>query len=198
MKASCVAASVMLWSVAALAQGTVNFCNLNAGAGLNAPVYYAQDGVTKLSTGWTAELLAGKAANEMAICAQTGFLTGAGAGYFQGGAVSIFNVAPGEQAFVQVRVFETAYGSYAAAMMQSMLLYPSTIYALTGSSPVFTVTTGGGGIPPSVPAALTGLTSFKTDVMIAEPSACALMVLGSTALLIFRRRWSQAPAFQET
>jgi len=39
-----------------------------------------------------------------------------------------------------------------------------------------------------LPAPLTGLTSFQTEVLIPEPSARALLVLGSMALVVSRRR----------
>ena len=73
--------------VGAFAQGTVNFANF--GVGLNAPVYY-RDGTTKVAgNAITAELLAGSSHSLLQTVATTGFLTGAAAGYFQGGVVTL-------------------------------------------------------------------------------------------------------------
>ena len=70
------------------AQGTINFAN--AGAGLNAPVFQL-DGVTKLSGAtYQAQLLAGPNAGALAVVGSaTPFLTGGGAGYFNGGAITV-------------------------------------------------------------------------------------------------------------
>lgn len=170
-----------LLGLAAYAQGTVNFVNVNSGAGLNAPIFL-NDGTTKVGSGFTAELMAGASAGSLASVATTGFLTGAGAGYFQGGTVVIPGVAGGANAFLQVRVFATSSGSFAAASAAGLL----NTY---GQSGVFSVATGNpGASPPIVPAVLTGLTSFNLNPAIPEPSSLALAGLGAAALLAFRRR----------
>lgn len=180
MKAWSLAVLGAAWSVAALGQGMVNFCNVNSGTGLDAPIFRG-DGVTKLSgPEFTAELLAGTSAVSLSVVAQTRFLTGDGAGYFQGGVVSLPMVAPGESAFLQVRVFSTSYGSFPAA--QTVLLND-----VWGMSSIFKIATGGAGIPPSPPAALTGLNGFSLAI-IPEPSALSLAGAGTALLLALRRR----------
>jgi len=166
-----------LVGLAAFAQGTVNFVNL--GAGLNAPVFLS-DGTTKVgTTGFTAELMAGTSAANLASVATANFVA---AGYFQGSpaTVAIATVTPGTAAFLQVRVFSTASGSFAAAQTANLA-------NTWGQSGVFSVVTGGAGSPPTTPAPLTGLTSFSLNV-IPEPSSLALAGLGAAALLVFRRR----------
>src|SRR5690348_5935648 len=95
----------------ALGQGTIKFDNLQPGLPLNAPVYLP-DGVTKLSgSQYLAELLGGPSANSLSHVSSTGFLTGNGAGYFDGGTVVINSVPPGHTAWVQVDVWNTASGA---------------------------------------------------------------------------------------
>src|SRR5690242_20721503 len=90
-------------------QGTVEFSNVQVG-GPNAPVYQS-DGVTKLSgPQYMAELLGGPSADSLASAATTSFFTGNGAGYFDGGAVAISGVLPGDIGWVQVEVWNTASG----------------------------------------------------------------------------------------
>jgi hypothetical protein len=54
-----------------------------------------------------------------------------------------------------------------------------------GKSTAITVTTGGAGSPPSLPANLVGLTSFS---LVPEPSTYALLALGAAALFLRRRK----------
>jgi len=168
-----------LVSLAAFAQGTVNFVNL--GAGLNAPVFMS-DGTTKVgTTGFTAELLAGTSAGTLASVATANFVAG---GYFQGSpaTVAIGSVAPGATAFLQVRVFSASSGSFAAAQTANLA-------NTWGQSGVFSVVTGGAGSPPTTPSPLAGLTSFNLNSgVVPEPSSLALAGLGAAALLVFRRR----------
>ncbi len=179
MKTRLLTCLLTVFALVTFAQGTVNFVNLNSGAGLNAPVFLG-DGTTKVSgAGFTAELLAGPNAASLASVATTGFLTGGGAGYFQGGVVAIGSVAPGAIAFLQVRVFDTASGSFPFAQ--------ANIGGIWGQSSIFSVATGGAGSPPSTPASLAGLTSFSVGVLIPEPSTLALATL-SLSLLFLRRK----------
>lgn len=180
MKTPLLTALLTSFALVRFAQGTVNFVNINAGAGLNAPIFLG-DGTTKASgAGFTAELLAGPNAANLMSVATTGFLTGAGAGYFQGGVVTIGSVAPGATAFLQVRVYDTASGSFPWAQAN-----PNGIW---GQSSIFSVVTGGAGSPPSTPAALTGLTSFSVGLLIPEPSTLALATLGFSVLFLRRSR----------
>jgi hypothetical protein len=58
----------------------------------------------------------------------------------------------------------------------------------TGRTPNFNQATGGGGVPPSPPASLTGWTAPVTLQVVPEPSVIALAGLGLASLLVFRRR----------
>jgi len=174
-------------SVAAYAQGTVNFVNLSGNPALNAPVTLS-DHTTRLAGGtFMAELLGGTAAGSLSLQgAATPFLTGGGAGYFNGSTRVITGVAEGAVAFLQVRVWNTAYGAtYALALATGQGGQPDAY----GLSNIFSVTTGApnGGPPPTVPATMVGLTSFSLNA-VPEPSTFALAGLGAAALLLFRRR----------
>ena len=159
MNASLLALLISLVTVTAMAQGTVNFVNITTG--LNSPIY-SSDGTTKLSgSAWTAELLLGPALNKMTSVATAGFLTGAGAGYFQGGVVSAQNVPPGGTAWCVVLVWATAFGSFSNALAANQFNVCST------SAP-FQVVLGGVGVPPTLPAPLLGLTSFNLNLAIGE------------------------------
>ena len=178
MKTGFLASLVSVCSVAAFAQGTVNFINIVGS--LNAPDFLS-DGTTKISgAGFTAELLAGTSATSLASVAQTGFLTGAAAGYFNGGTVTLVNIAPGATGFFQLHIFTTASGSFAAAQAANI---PNT----WAQSSVFQVVTGGGGTPPSTPAPLTGLTSITVRSLSPEPSPLALVGLGAILFLTARK-----------
>src|SRR5438045_9762204 len=103
MKSLLFALLVTAPSLAAFAQGTVNFANLDSDSGLDAPMYLG-DGTTKISgSGYMAELLAGPAPDNLSAVATTGFLTGVGAGYFQGGVVTISSLPPGAAAGLVVQ-----------------------------------------------------------------------------------------------
>ncbi len=153
MKSTVAGMLLTIGSGVALAQGTVDFVNLNSGAGLNAPIFLNDGTTTPAGSGWMAELLVGRALNQMTMVATTDFLTGPGAGYFHGGTVTIADVGPGESAWCVVRVFSTAYGSFANAFASQSL-------NTCGASAPFQVVPGGIGVPPTTPAALVGLNSF--------------------------------------
>jgi len=173
-----------LLGLAAYAQGTVNFANVQGS--LNVPVYQ-NDGTTKLSgSTYMAELMAGTTAGNINISVATsGFLTGAGAGYFSGGAKTITGIAGGATAWLQVRFWNTANGSTFAAAAAS------GAGNSFGTSNPFSVTLGDpGAVPPTTPAALSGLAgqSLKLNTSVPEPSSLALAGLGAAAMLVFRRR----------
>lgn len=83
--------------------------------------------------------------------------------------LDIPGVDPGTAATFVVRVWETAYGSYAQAQAKG---------GSYGDSAPFTVTVGGGILPP---ANLTTLQSF--GLVLPEPGTITLGVLGALALL---------------
>jgi len=134
-------------ALSAFAQGTVNFANV--GVGLNAPI--SIDGTTKLSTGWTVELLAGPTLNSLRSAATTTFLPTA-AGYFGGGTVVISNVPPGATAWCVVQFWATQFGSFTNA-------YNSHSPNSCGTTAPFQVVLGNFGDPPTPPATLSGLTT---------------------------------------
>ena len=152
-------------------QGTVNFANLYASSP-NAPVYEA-DGITPLSgSQFIAELLGGPSVSDLASIATTGFLQGAGAGYFNGGVQAINTVPPQSTAWVKIRVWNTASGSSFQQAQASGL--PNSWW----QSATFSIFTGGGFQGPE-PAPLTALGNSRVYLnSIPEPSALALFVGG--------------------
>jgi hypothetical protein len=127
--------------------GSVNFSNLGESH------VYDVDGTTRLPAGTTflAQLYAGPTADSLQAVAGTAAF--AFPGLFDGGTRYIPSVTPGQVASVQVRVWETAYGtSYEQARDTG---------GRTGTSAILQVRTGGGGFPPSIPAELVGLQNFS-------------------------------------
>lgn len=176
VKSLALASAVFITALTTRGQGTVQFAN--NGTGVNAPVYLL-DGVTKASgPDYTAELLAGPMAPNLSSLATTGFLTGSGAGYFDGGTVSIPTVPGGSFAFAQVRFWSTSAGSYSGAQ--------ATPGAVWGQSPIFQIFTGDPSVP-TPPAQLSGLSSAGL-MFVPEPSSVALSCLAVGALYLFRRR----------
>jgi len=137
--------------------GTVWFNNHVTRPLVEAPVCDV-NGVTRLAgSSYLAQLWAGPSTNEMAAVGEpTPFLTGALAGYVVVGtnsAVAIPNVAPGAPAFVQMRAWEAGAGAtYEDAV---------TAGGKHGGSDIITVVAGGIGEPPSSPAFLAGLRTFR-------------------------------------
>lgn len=169
--------------VGVYAQGTVNFNNSpSAVGGTGAPVFDI-DGVTKLEgTAYWAQLYGGVDASSLAPYGDPlGFRTGAGAGFFNTTGVdtsrAIGTVAPGAVATIVVKAWEAAGGTSFEAAQAGGFKY--------GESAPITVTTGGAGQPPSLPANLVGLTSFS---LVPEPSTYALLALGAAAMFLRRRK----------
>lgn len=174
----------LLAAASAFAQGQVNFGNLSGASGLNAPITMG-DGTTRLSGAqYQAQLLAGATAGSLTAVATSPFLTGGGAGYFNGGVVTLAGIPGGTAGFFQVVVWNTTAGaSYDLALASGL----ENAYGFSG---VFSVVTGNpAGSPPTTPAALVGLQSFSLNAeIIPEPSTFALAGLGLAGLLLFRRR----------
>lgn len=183
MKSLLLATAVVVVSVGAYAQGTVNFNNSKSTVGGNgAPVTFFDTGLGANST-IVAQLWAGPDAASLApVGATLAFRDGAGVGFLnttgQDTVRTITSVAKGAVATYQVVAWEIAKGAtYDAAMAAG---------GYVGKSGVFTIKTGGDGEPAALPANLTTLTGF-TVANIPEPSTIALGALGLGALL-WRRR----------
>ncbi|HVV73530.1 MAG TPA: hypothetical protein VHI52_18800, partial [Verrucomicrobiae bacterium] len=151
----------------------VHFINIGAGASVNAPVYES-DGITKCSgSQFMAELMAGPSADSLATIAMTGFLTGTGAGYFDGGTPAIPTVFYGSLAWIQIDVWNTASGSSFAQAKASGL--PNSWW----QSGVFTAWTSSPFVTPSPPGEMLGLGTSPVYLNSGpEPSALALVGCG--------------------
>lgn len=100
-----------LWTFALVAQGTLHFTNKSQDSGANWPAYQG-DGKTLLSgPQFIVELVVGTNPAVMMVVAQTNFLTGVNAGYFDGGVVTLSNVAPNGTVYLQARIWNAAFGS---------------------------------------------------------------------------------------
>ena len=180
MKKSLITAAITaLLSLSTYSQGTVDFANFTAQ--VNAPIFLA-DGVTRLSgPAWMAILLAGASQSSLGQIATTTLLTGAGAGYFNGGSQTIATVTPGGTAYCQVGYWDsTLNGTTTGATFQQAV--NSGLANVWGQSSKFPVQTGGVGTPPSSPAPLLGL-MFPVP----EPSVSALLGLGALLLTLRSR-----------
>lgn len=155
-----VAGVVLAISVAASASegGTVNFNNAVTDLEGGAPVF-GPDGVTRLEGArYLAQLWAGTTPDSLQpVGAPVEFRTGVMAGYFRqpGGTLVIPQVAAGDLAWLQVRAWDSTFGRDFTEALQAG--------GLTGRSEEFAVATGGGGMPPAVPADLVGLRSFALE-----------------------------------
>jgi len=183
MKKALVILSSLLVAVGAFAQGQVNFANRVVGS-YDAPVFVGSlTGARADGPAYMAQIYAGPSASALAaIGSPVPFRTGAAAGYVTSSTVSIPTVAAGAVAQVQIRAWATAAGA----------TYESALAAngATGQSAILAITTGGAGVPPSLPANLDGLTSFAITggAVVPEPSILALGALGGLAFLIRRRK----------
>ena len=167
--------------LAVYAQGTVSLANFVTGS-INAPIFQS-DGTTKLiGPTYSAGLMAGATSTSLSfVGSPVAFLTGGGAGFIPATAETLPGIAAGATAFVQFVAWNSSlYPTFAAAEASGAV-------NVWGASQILQVTTGGSGSPPSVPAPMTGLTSFNLRV-VPEPSTFALAGLGAAALMIFRRR----------
>lgn len=173
MKKLIIATAALLVTVAAYAQGEVNFNNRVTGV-VDAKVTFL-DGLNAgqgVGAGYTAQLFGGaQTSNEgnlVALTPSTTFRTSSAAalGYVTGVAVAVPGVGSGLTGTIQMRVFDAASGT------------------LVGKSNLIDLQLGGGTLPPSN---LAGLSAFTVTV-IPEPSTFALAILGGAGLLAIRRR----------
>jgi hypothetical protein len=172
MKTLLIAAMACFCSIPVFGQGTLNFNNFVPGL-VDAKVYFVEiaqavtDDQPTMGKRWEAQLFGGpEGGGLMALFPTTTFKAAGQAGYVVPVEVTVPNVQAGERASVRMNVFaRDGTGS--------------------GYSRVFTVTVGGGGLPP---ANLTGLESFGV-VVPPEPSTILLVAVG-VAFLIFSRRRS--------
>lgn len=145
--------------------GTVIFAN--RGGNVDAAVFDV-DGITKLyGPGYRAELLAGSNPNTMAVAgAPANFIV---PGYFTGGIRLIPGVLAGQAAYLQVRVWDSDSGTNYDQVLANG--------GKVGFSSVISVVTGGGGMPPGLPALLAGLESFSLRQGIAAAPVTAYISL---------------------
>lgn len=163
MKKLILAAAAIMVSVAAFAQGTVNFNNRITGV-VDARVTNP-DG-TGVGAGYTAQLFGGPEGGALvALTPTTTFRTSTAAaqGYVNAQVVTVPNVAASSKATLVMKVFQDGGGE-------------------VGKSAPITIALGGGTLPP---ANLVGLQGFS---IVPEPSTIALAALGGAALLALRRR----------
>ncbi len=135
--------------------GTVNFANRVPVAGIDAPVFDS-DGTTRLTgLAYLAQLYAGPAAEALApVGWAVPFNVGNLAGYVTPPSVVVIPTVPaGAVAWVQLRAWESSRGATYEEAFQAG--------GKVGTSEPVQVTTGGAGHPPSFPADLVGLTSFR-------------------------------------
>ena len=178
MKRTLLTVAVIVASAGALAQGTVNFSNTPSQIGGTQGQIFGTDGATPLDgVNYWAQLYTGAPDSLVPQGAAVNFLSGAGAGYFNGGSVTVDNIAPGAEGVAEVRAWEAAGGnSWEAALAAD---------APVGQSGEFLQMTGGAGAPPSLPENMVNMTGFS---LVPEPSSAALGILGAIALMLRRRK----------
>lgn len=139
-----------------------------------------KDTTTKTGTSYLVQLYAGAAGTaESALTAIGSPFSALANGLFGSPTVVIPGVAIGSQAAVQVRIWDSAFGStYEAALGKGN----------TGTSSLLTIALGDAGstTPNSVPT-LVGMTAFTVSV-VPEPTTIALAGIGGLALLGMRRK----------
>jgi hypothetical protein len=178
---------------AAQAQGVINFSSAGAGVAARFATASGSPGGSNLVSSsmstiradlfWTAgtttvgvnvDSLAGAGFNQIfsSVAAQ--------AGYFSGGSKTITGATPGNSIVAQVRVWDTAFGSYDAARQAGGQFFASQLFLITPAL-----------VPPNTPPNLVGLGTggvvYQLQI-VPEPSSMALAGLGAASLLLFRRR----------
>jgi len=172
MKKLILAVAAVMVSVAAFAQGQVTFNN-RVSPIVDARVTFA-DGSGGVGQGFTAQLFGSADGNNLAaLSPSTTFRTSSAAaqGYVNGVVVDVPGIAAGAKATLVMRVFDSSNAN-------------------VGESKPFTITLGGGTLPP---ANLEGLQPFTVSgaggpPVVPEPSTIALAALGVGVLLLRRRK----------
>ena len=161
-----------------LGQGWVEFENFGA---VDAPIYDVDSRTLLAGPDFLAQLYAaapGQSLQPVGVPAP--FLSGEYAGYFQGNDYAIPGVPPFATAVVQVVAWRASDG---ATFKEA-----NHLGGHVGESPHLTLVLGDVQLPSQLPAPLTGLQSFSLHVVVPEPSAFALGLLGG-AVLALGRRW---------
>ena len=150
--------------------GSVNFAN--RGSDLDVPIFDV-DGTTPLSgQNYRAQLYAGPTIGTVApVGPSVAFQTN---GYFFGGVRVIQTVVAGQRAYLQVRAWDHLGGTnYETAVASG---------AKVGSSTLFSLTTGGDGLPPTQPSELKGLESFRLSKPLLVSASVAPVIRPSRIL----------------
>lgn len=170
MKKLILTVAAVMVSVAAYGQGQITFNNRVSGV-VDARVTWSPADLLAgqgVGAGYTAQLFGGANASSLAaLNPSTTFRTSSAAaqGYVNGVVVDVPGIAPGNNATVVMRVFDSSNTKI-------------------GESAAITIALGGGTVPP---ANLAGMQAFTVSV-IPEPSTIALAALGIGALLLRRRK----------
>ena len=174
---------------AVMSQGTVYFSNYVPSQGVDAPIYIdlGENACARVEgSGLVAQLYAGPASTGSLgpVGMPVPFLTGALAGYFDGGSDplrAVPNVLAGFPALAEVRVWRLADGAtWEAAFANAPVVSP-------GRSNPFLIRAG----DVSAPGYMTGLGSFQFGALalcVPEPSTLALLLLGALVLAARLRR----------
>jgi hypothetical protein len=174
----------------AWAQGSITFKNY--GYTPRYPILEG-DGITPLSgSAYAADLYYGPVganpANFTSLGLAVPFLTGTGAGYFNGGDQIIPIFAAGSSVQVQIRAWRVADGSSWAAAYANPGNGGHCSAVDSWFNPVLTVTLGGAGSPPSLPATLAGMGGQQ---FVPEPTTVLLGFAGLGGLVLLRRKMAQ-------
>jgi len=180
MKKLLVAAAMLVTMLTAKAvDGTIDFTSQGN------PIFDS-NGTTALSgSGFLAQLAFGTVGGDPSTFTAIGnpapFLTGGGAGFWDPTGQAIVTTtgsAGGSSIAVVERAWKATFASYSAAKAAGTGWGQSAPITITSGNPA--------GSPPTTPADISGISSFKLNVP--EPSTIALGLLGAGALALRRRK----------